>query len=160
MKRLYLATVAISFLAMPLQAQETYTSHGYGFTDIEPDTQVIPLAGGDTLYLSRYYFHDIPDSPDRTPGLLYCQGSRITRDGDHLFASGTCTRRDVDGDLHQTAWDWPAGDNETANGTFRTVFGTGSFASLECEGEWQSTDAFADLSSRWINTSTTTCTSK
>ena len=153
-----LPLIGLLFLSFTAQAQETITFKEYGFQDAEPDVQIVALANGDSLHMSRYYFHSVSDSPDWPAALLYCQGNDVWRAGRRLFASGTCTRRDADGDLQQTAWEWPP---DATGGPIRVVAGTGKYAELlDCEGEWRNLDVFADVQNRWVNESTMTCTRK
>ncbi len=144
MKTLLMALITLLMFVFSAEAQQVVNFDAYGYTDIEPDIQVVPLAGGDTLYMTRYYYHQVSDSPDWPPALLYCHSNQITRDGEQLFAAGTCTRRDADGDLQLFAWEWPVTDSGNARGTHRYTFGTGKYAGLKCVGEWQSSDTFAD----------------
>lgn len=152
-----LPLLALLFLPLAVHAQETITFKEYGFMDHEPDVQVVALANGDSLRMSRYYFYQVSDSPDWPTKLLYCQGNGVWRAGKRLFSSGTCTHGDDDGDLLQEVWEWPP---DTTGGPFRIVGGTGKYADLDCVGAWQSVEGFADVENRFLNTSTLTCTRK
>jgi hypothetical protein len=63
--------------------------------------------------------------------------------------SGSCARRDQDGDVLNE--EWVSTDGTGAKGTFKNVGGTGKFANAASVGQWEFTQLQGKMSAvRWV----------
>ena len=78
-----------------------------------------------------------------------CIGSFLTTPDGNTRASGSCARRDKDGDVLNE--EWVSTDGAGAKGNWKNVGGTGKFAKAASTGQWEFTQLQGKMAAvRWV----------
>lgn len=111
----------------------------------------IEIAKGTTLAILRATSVTVSDEPGAPFHLVSgeCVGSFLTTPDGKTEGSGSCARRDKDGDV--LTEEWVTADGSGAKGTWKNVGGTGKFSNVRNTGEWEFSPLHGKMSAvRWM----------
>ena len=109
------------------------------------------IAKGTTLAIMRITSVSVSDDPNTANHLVSgeCVGSFLTGPDGKTQGSGSCARRDKDGDVLNE--EWVSTDGAGAKGTWKNVGGTGKFAKAASTGQWEYTQLQGKMAAvRWV----------
>ena len=109
------------------------------------------IAKGTTLAIMRATSVSVSDDAGATNHLVSgeCIGQFLTTSEGKTAASGSCARRDKDGDVLNE--EWVATDGIGNKGTWKNVGGTGKFANAKSTGQWEFSPLQGKMGAvRWI----------
>lgn len=109
------------------------------------------IAEGTTLALMRITSVTVSDDPGAAFHLVSgeCVGSFLTTPDGKTQGSGSCARRDLDGDVLNE--EWVSTDGAGAKGTWKNIGGTGKFANAASVGRWEFTQLQGKMAAvRWV----------
>ena len=109
------------------------------------------IGKGTTLAIMRITSVSVSDDPSAANHLVSgeCVGSFLTGPDGKTQGSGSCARRDKDGDVLNE--EWVSTDGAGAKGTWKNVGGTGKFAKAASTGQWEFTQLQGKMASvRWV----------
>jgi len=95
------------------------------------------ISKGTTLAIMRITSVTVGDDPSATYHLISgeCIGQFLTTPDGKTVASGSCARRDKDGDVLNE--EWVATDGTGNKGTWKNVGGTGKFSNARNSGQFE-----------------------
>jgi hypothetical protein len=109
------------------------------------------ISKGTTLAIMRATSVTVSDDPSAAYHLVSgeCVGSfLITPDG-KTQGSGSCARKDKDGDVLNE--EWVTADGTGAKGTWKNVGGTGKFSNARNTGQWEFSQLQGKMAAvRWV----------
>jgi len=109
------------------------------------------ISKGTTLATLRITSVTVSDDPSAAYHLVSgeCVGSFLTTPDGKTQGSGSCARRDKDGDVLNE--EWVSTDGAGAKGTWKNVGGTGKFAKAASTGQWEFTQLQGKMAAvRWV----------
>jgi len=109
------------------------------------------ISKGTTLATMRITSVTVSDDPSAAYHLVSgeCVGSFLTTPDGKTQGSGSCARRDKDGDVLNE--EWVSTDGAGAKGTWKNVGGTGKFAKAASAGQWEFTQLQGKMAAvRWV----------
>ena len=109
------------------------------------------IAKGTTLATMRITSVIVNDDPSAANHLVSgeCVGSFLTTADGKMQGSGSCARRDKDGDVLNE--EWISTDGAGAKGNWKNVGGTGKFAKSTSTGQWEFTQLQGKMAAvRWV----------
>lgn len=109
------------------------------------------ISKGTTLATMRVTSVTVSDDPSAANHLVSgeCVGSFLTTPDGKMQGSGSCARRDKDGDVLNE--EWVSMDGAGAKGNWKNVGGTGKFAKAASTGQWEFTQLQGKMAAvRWV----------
>ena len=109
------------------------------------------ISKGTTLATMRVTSVTVSDDPSAANHLVSgeCVGSFLTTPDGKMQGSGSCARRDKDGDVLNE--EWVSIDGAGAKGNWKNVGGTGKFAKAASTGQWEFTQLQGKMAAvRWV----------
>jgi hypothetical protein len=109
------------------------------------------IAKGTTLAIMRITSVTVSDDPGAAYHLIAgeCVGQFVTTPDGKTAASGSCARRDKDGDVLNE--DWVSTDGVGNKGTWKLAGGTGKFANARGSAQWEFSQLQGKMAAvRWV----------
>ena len=109
------------------------------------------IAKGTTLATFRITSVTVSDDPSAAFHLVSgeCVGSFLMTSDGKTQGSGSCARRDKDGDVLNEEWVTVGGSD--SKGTWKNVGGTGKFSSVRSTGQWEFSPLQGKMGAvRWV----------
>ena len=109
------------------------------------------IAKGTTLAIMRITSVTVSDDPSAAYHLISgeCIGQFLTTPDGKTTASGSCARRDKDGDVLNE--EWVATDGAGNKGTWKLAGGTGKFANAKGTAQWEFSQLQGKMAAvRWV----------
>jgi hypothetical protein len=109
------------------------------------------ISKGTTLAIMRVTSVTVSDDPSAAYHLISgeCIGQFVTTPDGKTVASGSCARRDKDGDVLNE--DWVATDGAGSKGTWKSTGGTGKFANAKAAAQWEFSQLQGKMAAvRWV----------
>ena len=109
------------------------------------------IAKGTTLATMRITSVTVSDDPSAAYHLVSgeCVGQFLTTPDGKTTASGSCARRDKDGDVLNE--EWVATDGAGNKGTWKLAGGTGKFANAKGAAQWEFSQLQGKMAAvRWV----------
>ena len=109
------------------------------------------ISKGTTLAIMRITSVTVSDDPSAAYHLVSgeCVGQFLTSPDGKTIASGSCARRDKDGDVLNE--EWVATDGAGNKGTWKLAGGTGKFANAKGTAQWEVSQLQGKMAAvRWV----------
>ena len=109
------------------------------------------IGKGTTLAIMRITSVTVSDDPSAAYHLVSgeCVGQFLTTPDGKTVASGSCARRDKDGDVLNE--EWVATDGAGNKGTWKLAGGTGKFANAKGTAQWEFSQLQGKMAAvRWV----------
>ena len=109
------------------------------------------ISKGTTLAIMRITSVTVSDDPSAAYHLISgeCVGQFLTSPDGKTLASGSCARRDKDGDVLNE--EWVATDGIGNKGTWKLAGGTGKFANAKGTAQWEFSQLQGKMAAvRWV----------
>ena len=109
------------------------------------------ISKGTTLAVMRITSVTVSDDPSAAYHLISgeCVGQFLTSPDGKTLASGSCARRDKDGDVLNE--EWVATDGIGNKGTWKLAGGTGKFANAKGTAQWEFSQLQGKMAAvRWV----------
>ncbi len=109
------------------------------------------IAKGTTLAIMRITSVTVSDDPSAAYHLISgeCIGQFLTTPDGKTVGSGSCARRDKDGDVLNE--EWVATDGAGNKGTLKMAGGTGKFANAKGSAQWEFSQLQGKMAAvRWV----------